>query len=461
MPKLWKGRFKSATHPLMEAFGQSISFDKELAGQDVRGSLAHAKMLAAVGLLSKREHQAIRKGLEEIGRDIAAGTFAFDPANEDIHMSIEAELTARVGEPAKKLHTGRSRNDQVATDLRLWTRERQDAISERLRLLMLALVETAEREKSLVMPGYTHLQRAQPVLLAHHLLAYVEMFGRDRERLADCRKRTNRLPLGSGALAGTTLPLDRDLVRRELGFDSLCDNSMDAVSDRDFVVETLACLALVAVHASRLAEDVIHWTSSEWSLAKLDDAWSTGSSIMPQKRNPDLLELTRGKTGRVVGSLVAMLTILKGLPMTYNRDLQEDKEPLFDAVRTVEAVLECLAAFFPTLRFDAARAAAMLQGGFLEATVLAEYLVEKGLPFRSAHEVSGKLVRLAEDSGRGLRELTPAEMRSASELLSGDIYRRLDPARVPDAYRTAGAAGPKGVARALGQWKKRLGKGAR
>ncbi len=458
MAKMWKGRFKSATHPLMEAFGQSISFDKELGAQDVAGSLAHAKMLAAVGLIKNGEYQAIKKGLTAIAKDLAEGKFRFDPANEDIHMSIEAELTARIGDAAKKLHTARSRNDQVATDIRLWTREKQDQLSLRLRQVMLSLVALADQWKTLVIPGYTHLQRAQPVLLAHHLLAYVEMFGRDRERLADCRRRTNRLPLGSGALAGTTLPIDRDMVRKELGFDALCDNSMDAVSDRDFVVETLSCLALASVHVSRLAEDIILWTSSEWSLAKLDDAWSTGSSIMPQKRNPDLLELSRGKTGRVVGSLVTMLTILKGLPMTYNRDLQEDKEPLFDAVRTLDSVLECLAHFLPTLRFNPERAAAMLVDGFLDATVLAEYLVEKGLPFRSAHEVSGKLVRLAEDTGRRLAELELDEMRDASTLINLDVYERLDPARTPASYRSAGSAGPKSVAKSLAAWKKRLAK---
>ncbi|MCC8190646.1 MAG: argininosuccinate lyase [Planctomycetes bacterium] len=456
MAKMWKGRFTGGTHPLMEAFGQSISFDQELGRQDVAGSLAHAKMLHAVGLLANKDYAAIKKGLEAIARDMAAGKLQYDPANEDIHMSVEAELTARIGEPAKKLHTGRSRNDQVATDLRLWTREKQDAIRERLRAVMLALMALAERERKTVIPGYTHLQRAQPVLLSHHFMAYVEMFGRDRERLADCRRRTNRLPLGSGALAGTTLPLDRDFVRRELGFDALCENSMDAVSDRDFVLETLSCLSLVAIHTSRLAEDVILWTSSEWGLAKLDDAWSTGSSIMPQKRNPDLLELTRGKTGRVVGALVSLLMTVKGLPMTYNRDLQEDKEPLFDAVRTVDFVLECLAAFLPTLVFDRDRARSMLADGFLEATVLAEYLVEKGLPFRSAHEVSGGLVRLAEETGRNLRDLDHDELRAASPLIGIDIYRRLDPALTPGSYRSAGGASPGSVSRALRVWKKRL-----
>lgn len=458
MAKMWKGRFKSATHPLMEAFGQSISFDHELARQDVAGSLAHAKMLNAVGLLAKKEYQAIKTGLDSILKDINAEKLHYDPANEDIHMSIEAELTKRIGEPAKKLHTGRSRNDQVATDLRLWTREKQDLIQKRLRTFMQSLVLVAERERHTVIPGYTHLQRAQPVLLAHHLLAYVEMFARDNERLADCRRRTNRLPLGSGALAGTTLPLDRDFVRKELGFDALCENSMDGVSDRDFVIETLFCLSLIAIHTSRLAEDIILWTSSEWGLAKLHDAWSTGSSIMPQKRNPDLLELTRGKTGRVIGSLVSMLVVVKGLPMTYNRDLQEDKEPLFDAVRTVDFVLECLAEFVPTLTFNHERASEMLKDGFLDATVLAEYLVEKGLPFRSAHEVSGNLVRLAEDSGRTLAQLNHEEMRAVSPLIGIDVYKRLDPKKTPGAYKSKGASSPRSVSRALTAWKKRLAK---
>jgi argininosuccinate lyase len=455
---MWKGRFKGSTHPLLEAFGQSVSFDRELGRQDVAGSIAHARMLAAVGLLGAGECRAILKGLAAISRDMERGKLVFDPANEDIHMSVEAELTARIGEPAKKLHTGRSRNDQTVTDLRLWARERQDAIRERLRRVMLSLLAVAEREKRLIIPGYTHLQRAQPVLLAQHLLAYVEMFARDRERLDDCRRRTNRLPLGAGALAGTTLPIDREMVRRELGFDALCENSMDAVSDRDFAVETLACLALIAVHVSRLAEDVILWTTSEWGLAKLDDAWSTGSSIMPQKRNPDLLELARGKTGRVIGALVALLTVLKGLPLTYNRDLQEDKEPIFDAVRTVDSTLECLAAFLPTLRFNPERAARLLDEGFLDATALAEYLVEKGLPFRAAHEVSGKLVRLAEDSGRKLREIGLREMVAACRLIKDDVFARLEPSGTPSNYVSAGNAGPASVNRALASWKKKLAK---
>jgi argininosuccinate lyase len=442
----------------MEKINQSLPFDRELVEEDIRGSMAHAGMLAHVGLLARKDGREIAKGLKSILADVRAGKVPFRPDDEDVHMAVEAELTRRIGEPAKKLHTARSRNDQVATDLRLWTRAAQDRISGRLRGVMRALVQVAKRERGLVIPGFTHLQRAQPVLLAHHLLAYVEMFSRDRDRLRDCRARTNRLPLGSGALAGTTLPIDREYVRRELGFDGLCDNSMDAVSDRDFVVETLSCLALAAVHVSRLAEDVILWTSSEWGLAKLDDAWSTGSSIMPQKRNPDLLELARGKSARVIGSLATLLVLLKGLPMAYNKDLQEDKEPLFDAVRTIDIVLESLALFIPTLRFDRSAAAGMLKDGFLDATVLAEYLVERGLPFRSAHEASGKLVRVAEDGGRRLSDLTLDEMLAASSLFREDVFHRLDPARTPGSYVSAGGSGARDVDRAVARWEKRLSK---
>jgi len=455
MAKLWGGRFAKKTHPLMDAFSESISFDRELAEVDIEASLARARMLGEVGLIARKDQAAIQRGLREILEEVRAGAFAFCTEDEDIHMAVEAALTRKIGEPAKKLHTARSRNDQVATDLRLWTRGKIDWLDRLLLALQRALLDVAGREKALVVAGYTHLQRAQPVLLAQHLLAYVEMLQRDRDRLQDARHRVNLLPLGSGALAGTTLPIDRDRVRDLLGFQGLCENSMDAVSDRDFVVEVLAALALLFVHLSRFAEDLILWASAEWGLLLLDDAWSTGSSIMPQKRNPDLLELTRGKTGRVVGHLVAALTLLKGLPMAYNRDLQEDKEPLFDAVRTAEGTLACLAEFVPTLRFDAERAAALLQGGFLEATVMAEYLVEKGMPFREAHAVCGGLVRVAEETGSSLREITLPVMRRFSPLFDSEIYARLDPARVPQAYRSAGSAGRREVAKALRRWKRK------
>lgn len=456
MAKLWKGRFKAGTNELMELFGESISFDRELAFVDIEGSLAHAKMLCECKLITKKDLAAIRKGMKEIRREIEQGTFEFDIANEDIHMNIESSLTKRVGDPAKKLHTARSRNDQVATDLRLWTREKIDLICQSIRKIQSALLAVAEANKDIVIPGYTHLQRAQPVLLAQHIMAYIEMFERDHERLLDARKRVNRMPLGACAMAGTTLPIDRRITCKELGFSEICFNSMDAVSDRDFVIEVLAALSTMFVHLSRFSEDVILWASSEWKLIKLHDAWSTGSSIMPQKRNPDLLELTRGKSGRVIGSLMTILTIVKGLPMTYNRDLQEDKEPLFDAVATSELTLACLEGFIPTLKFDREVARSMLQDGFLDATVLAEYLVCKGLPFRECHEVSGTLVRIAEDSGCRLCDLTLEQMQKVSKLISKDVFKCLNPEITPKAYISAGSAGHKEVGKNITRWKRKL-----
>ncbi|MHC4874552.1 MAG: argininosuccinate lyase, partial [Planctomycetota bacterium] len=339
-------------HPLLLSYSESISFDRELAFVDIRGSIAHAKMLQKMKIISAKDLAAIKKGLFAIEKDIKGGKFKYKIENEDIHMGIEAELTKRVGDPARKLHTARSRNDQVATDFRLWVREAIDAAVKQVEAFQKSLLKAADKNSELVIAGYTHLQRAQPVLLAQHLLAYVEMLERDKGRLLDCRKRVNCLPLGCCALAGTTLNIDREFVRKELGFDSLCENSMDAVSDRDFCVELVSALSLIMAHTSRFSEDIILWASTEWGLIRLADEWSTGSSIMPQKRNPDLLELVRGKTGRVWGSLTALLTLLKGLPMTYNRDLQEDKPQVFDAVKTVMTTLEALAAFTPTLKFN-------------------------------------------------------------------------------------------------------------
>lgn len=456
MAKMWKGRFASGTHPLLEQFSESISFDSELAHVDIRGSKAHAAMLAKVGLLTNAELAAIHKGLDGIRVDIAEGRFEYRASDEDIHMAIEGELTRRIGEPAKKLHTARSRNDQVATDFRLWCREAVDMLGAELKTLQQRLVALAEVNRNMVIPGYTHLQRAQPVLLAQHLLAYVEMFDRDRERLMDARKRINRLPLGACAMAGTTLPIDRHFVQKELGFDALCMNSMDAVSDRDFSIELVSALALVMAHISRFSEDVILWASCEWGLVTLADEWSTGSSIMPQKRNPDICELARGKTGRVYGSLMALLTLVKGLPMTYNRDMQEDKPQVFDAVRTVGMTLATVAGFVPSLSFNSEAAARMLTGGFLDATVMAEYLVEKGLPFRSAHEVSGTLVRMAEDRDLTLSAIPLSDMQGVCELFAKDIFARLDPQKVVRAYRSAGSAGTREVGKALTRWKRRL-----
>ncbi len=456
MAKLWKGRFKAGTNELMELFSESISFDRELAYVDIEGSLAHAKMLAECKLITQKDLAAIRRGMKEIKKELETGKFKFNISDEDIHMGIEAELTRKVGDPAKKLHTARSRNDQVATDLRLWTRGKIDELVKLIRNLQKALLGVADDYKDLVIPGYTHLQRAQPVLISQHLMAYIEMLERDCERLTDARKRVNRMPLGSCAMAGTTLPIDRSITCRELGFDDICRNSMDAVSDRDFVIEVLAALSTMFIHLSRFSEDVILWASSEWRLIRLHDAWSTGSSIMPQKRNPDLLELTRGKSGRVIGALMSILTVVKGLPMTYNRDLQEDKEPLFDAVATAELTLKCLEGFVPTLEFNREIALSMLQGGFLDATVLAEYLVCKGLPFRECHEVSGTLVRMAEDSNLRLCDLTLKQMQGVCKLIEQDVFKCLNPAITPKAYVSAGSAGHKEVSKNISRWKKVL-----
>ncbi len=454
--KLWAGRFKKGIHPLLLEYSESISFDKELAFVDIRGSIAHAKMLKKIKIITAKDFNSIKKGLMTIATKIKNGKFKYKIENEDIHMGIEAELTSMIGEPAKKLHTARSRNDQVATDFRLWTREAIDTLVAGIENFQKALVKVANKNKEIVIAGYTHLQRAQPVLLAQHLLAYVEMLERDKGRLIDCRKRFNKLPLGACALAGTTINIDREFVCKELGFDGLCENSMDAVSDRDYCVELASSLSLIMAHTSRFSEDIILWASTEWNLITLADEWSTGSSIMPQKRNPDLLELVRGKTGRVYGALTALLTILKGLPMTYNRDLQEDKVQVFDAVKTVSTTITALTAFTPTLKFNLQSAKAMLKGGFLEATVMAEYLVEKGLPFRDAHEVSGALVRIAEDRGCELKDISLVEMKNICTYFSADIFKRLAPELAVKHYKSTSSAGSKEVKKALSRWSKRL-----
>ncbi len=456
---LWGGRFRERPHPMLQAFSESLSVDRALAEVDLRASLAHAQMLRAQKLITAKELGALRKGLRAIERDLRADRLRLRPEDEDIHMAVEAELTRRVGEPARKLHTARSRNDQVATDLRLWSREAADRLMSAVRALQAAFVAAARAHQDLVIPGYTHLQRAQPVLLAHHLLAYVEMLDRDHGRLADCRKRLNRSPLGAGALAGTTLSIDRAATAEALGFDRPCANSMDAVADRDFCVELAAAAAVLCMHLSRFAEDAILWASQEWGLLRLPDAWSTGSSLMPQKRNPDLLELVRGKTGRVYGDLTALLTLLKGLALAYNRDLQEDKPPLFDAVRTALACLEVLTAFLPDARFDREAAQRLLQAGHLEATALAEHLVARGMPFRSAHEAVGKLVREAEARGCALADLPLETLRSADPGLDEDVRALLTPTAIVDAYRSAGSSARQQVGRALRRWARRLERG--
>src|SRR5882762_1357068 len=385
-PQLWSGRFTEPVDEQVKRFTASVGFDRRLAKQDIRGSLAHARMLAACGILPRRDLTAIERGLARIGREIDRGRFKWSLEAEDVHFNIERRLTALVGEAGKRLHTARSRNDQVATDLRLWLRDEIDVIRELIAALIEALLAQAARHAALVMPGFTHLQVAQPVTFGHHLLAYVEMFSRDAERMLDCRKRVNRLPLGAAALAGTTFPIDRERVARTLGFDDVCHNSLDAVSDRDFAIEFCAAAALVMTHVSRMSEELVIWMSPRVGFIDIADRFCTGSSIMPQKKNPDVPELARGKTGRVNGHLISLLTLMKAQPLAYNKDNQEDKEPLFDTVDTVSDTLRIFAEMAAgiTVKPEAMRAAALQ--GFSTATDLADYLVKRGLPFRDAHE---------------------------------------------------------------------------
>jgi argininosuccinate lyase len=454
--KLWGGRFEAATNREVEAFTASIQFDRRLAPYDIQGSIAHARMLGKCGILGKGEVEAILKGLGEIGEEIAEGTFRFDPALEDIHMHIERRLTEKIGAAGGKLHTARSRNDQVALDLRLYLREVIGEIRERLRALQRVLVAKAEVHLETVMPGYTHLQRAQPILLAHHLLAYFEMFQRDRDRFADCLGRVNVLPLGAAALAGTTLPIDRAYVAGLLGFPKLAANSEDAVSDRDFAVEFLACGALLAMHISRLAEELVLWASAEFGFIELPDAFATGSSIMPQKKNPDVAELARGKAGRVYGALVSLLTLLKGLPLSYNRDLQEDKEPVFDAADTLRQTLDVVCLMLRAVKFRPERMRAAAAEGFLNATDLAEYLVTKGVPFRQAHEVVGRIVRACLEAGQRLEDLSLDALRRFSLAIEADVFRFISLDACVQRRRSAGGTNSRLVGEAIRQAKRAL-----
>ncbi|MEA3213710.1 MAG: argininosuccinate lyase [Chthoniobacter sp.] len=453
---MWKGRFQEETSPLLQRYSESISFDWRLWPHDLEGSIAHSAALEAVGLITHEEREKIVAGLREIGAEIAAGQFEFKTELEDIHMNIEAELTRRIGDPGAKLHTARSRNDQVALDLRLYLRAECDAISALLRDLQRALVEKGDRNREVIMPGYTHLQRAQPVYFAHHLLAYVEMFERDLGRLADARKRLNVLPLGSGAIAGSTIVLDRELIARLLDFPAVTQNSMDAVSDRDFAVELLAALALVAMHLSRLSEDVILWASTEFHFVTLSDAYTTGSSLMPQKKNPDAAELTRGKTGRVFGNLIALLTILKGLPMTYNRDMQEDKEPVFDSVDTIKAALEVFAGMLRGVLVNAAACATAVADPMLLATDLADYLVDRGMPFRQAHEIVGRAVALSVERGTPLTQLPLAEYQALSPIFTADVFEVFQLTKAMAARQALGAPSQQNVATQLARWQAAL-----
>jgi argininosuccinate lyase len=455
------GRFAGGPAAAVADFTQSISFDWRLWRQDIAGSMAHATMLRDAGLLSTRELRAIIRGLEGIGQEIRAGKFRWRPELEDVHMNLEAALTQRVPAGAK-LHTGRSRNDQVALDMRLWLREQIIHLVDEIALLQRALVRLADKERAVVIPGYTHLQRAQPVYLAHHLLAYAEMLERDEQRLRESFPRVNTCPLGSGALAGTTLPLDRKLVAELLAFvdaegrPQLTQNSMDAVSDRDFAVEFCANAALLAVHLSRLAEDLVLWSSAEFGFIRIADAYTTGSSLMPQKKNPDVAELIRGKSGRVIGNLMALLTLLKGLPMTYNRDLQEDKERLFDSVDTVRAAVRLCAAMLDHTKVNRAACSAAAADPALLATDLADYLVRKGKPFRHAHHAVGALVALAERQGKRLNQLSLADLRSVDKAFGADALKVFDLQQALARRRLPGSPGTGEVARQLARWKKLL-----
>jgi len=425
--KLWGGRFLKPTEKVVEEFTESISFDKRLYKYDIAGSIAHAKMLGKIGVLKKREVTEIVIGLEYIRKEIEDGKFSFSISLEDIHMNIEKRLTDKIGPSGAKLHTARSRNDQVALDLRLYLRDVIGDIISYVSEVKKALVDKARTNISVVMPGYTHMQPAQPVLFSHYLLAYREMLERDRERFADCLKRVNTMPLGSGAIAGTSFPLDREYVAKLLGFDRISENSMDAVSDRDFVIEFLSACAVLGMHLSRFSEDMIIWSTQEFSFIELPDAFCTGSSMMPQKKNPDILELVRGKTGRLYGNLVSLLTTMKGLPLTYNRDLQEDKEPLFDTIDTIMATLK----LFPelvsgtTVKKEVTSRAASL--GYMWATDVADYLVVKGVPFRTAHEITGKLVSRCIKSGREIRAISLSELKKFSDMIEKDIYDIISP----------------------------------
>jgi argininosuccinate lyase len=445
---LLRGRFKRARLPEVEAFSASLPFDRRLYRHDIRGSVAHARMLASVGLLTKVEARDIERGLNEIEHEIANGHFQFELADEDIHLAIERRLTEKIGPAGAKLHTARSRNDQVALDLRLYLRDEIASVLGLIRTLIRSLTEVAEQHLETVMPGYTHLQRAQPISLAHHVLAYVEMLLRDRERFDQALVRTDTMPLGAGALAATTLPIDRQAVARELGFKRTTANSIDAVADRDFALDFLAAAAILAIHLSRMAEEIILWTTTEFGFAELPDEFSTGSSMMPHKKNPDLLELIRGKSGRVIGNLVALLMMLKGLPLAYNSDLQEDKERVFDTLDTIKPMLSLIAQLWSRLKFNTAAMGAAA-GDFALTTDLAEYLVRRGVPFRQAHEAIGALVGDLTAAGRELSEVTLAELEKVSPAFEADALAMLKPENSLRARNIAGGPAPETVRRRL------------
>lgn len=422
MDKLWGGRFRKATDTRVDDFNSSIRFDKRMYKQDIKGSIAHANMLGKQGIIPKEDADAIVAELKNILNDIENGDVKFMIDAEDIHMNIEKILTDRIGDAGKRLHTGRSRNDQVALDIRMYLMDETADIEEMLVEAMRTFVELAKKHKDTIMPGYTHLQKAQPVTFAHHCMAYYEMLKRDYSRLKECRKRTNVMPLGSGALAGTTYPLDREYVADMLGFDGVTMNSLDGVSDRDFVLELAGCLSILMMHLSRFSEELILWSSNEFSFVEMDDAYSTGSSIMPQKKNPDVAELIRGKTGRVYGNLMSLLTMMKGIPLAYNKDMQEDKEPIFDSIDTVKLCLPVFCDMIRTMKVNTEKMREGAKGGFTNATDAADYLVKKGLPFRDAHAVIGNMVFYCIQNNKAIEDLSMEEMKSFSDIIEDDIY---------------------------------------
>jgi len=455
--KLWAGRFTEPTNALVERFTESVSLDRRLAKHDIRGSIAHATMLAEVGVLSADDRNAIVRGLEGILADIDADAFEWRVSLEDVHMNVESVLTERIGDAGKRLHTGRSRNDQAATAVRLWLRDAIDDIAEAIRALQEVLLSIAEREADTVLPGFTHLQPAQPITFGHHMLAWFEMLARDAERLAESRARVNRMPLGAAALAGTPYPIDRAMTARLLGFDGVCENSLDAVSDRDFAVEFVSGCALAMTHLSRMSEELVLWVSAPFGFVELGDAWCTGSSIMPQKKNPDVAELVRGKSARVIGHLNALLVLMKGQPLAYNRDNQEDKAPLFDAADTTTDCLRVFAGMLGTLRCRRARMRDAARLGHTTATDLADYLVRRAVPFRDAHEVVGRAVRTAVETGRDLSDLALDELRAFSPVIEGDVFGVLTPEGSVAARNHPGGTAPEQVRAAIARARERPG----
>ncbi|GIT89837.1 argininosuccinate lyase [Jannaschia pagri] len=454
---MWGGRFAEGPDAIMEAINASIGFDRRMAKQDIEGSRAHAAMLAATGIVTASDAEAIREGLLTVLSEIEGGTFEYSTALEDIHMNVEARLTEIIGAPAGRLHTARSRNDQVALDFRMWVRDQADAAIDALPRLMTALVEQAEAGADWVMPGFTHLQTAQPVTWGHHMLAYVEMFGRDLSRFQDARRRMNECPLGTAALAGTSFPIDRDMTAEALGFDRPAANSLDAVSDRDFALEFLSAASICAMHLSRLAEELVIWSSAQFRFVRLSDRWSTGSSIMPQKRNPDAAELLRAKIGRILGAQVALLTVMKGLPLTYSKDMQEDKEQVFDAADSLMLALAAMTGMVGDMVAQKDSLEAAASSGFSTATDLADWLVRAlDLPFREAHHVTGALVKMAEDGGIDLSDLTLKQMQDVHEAITSDVFEVLGVHKSVASRTSYGGTAPDNVRAQAARWRKVL-----